>query len=74
MPTFPIHQIPYIRRYEDRVRAARAIASSTTGDTAEPMPRSHTAADNLTLRGIPAVGRGVSGHIAGTQPESVATR
>jgi hypothetical protein len=26
--------------------------------------------DNLTLRGIPAIGRGVAGVIAGTQPET----
>jgi len=30
--------------------------------------------DNLTLRGIPAIGRGVAGHIHGTQPETAATR
>lgn len=30
-----------------------------------------TASDGLTLRGIPAIGRGVAGHIAGTNPARV---
>jgi hypothetical protein len=30
--------------------------------------------DPVDLRGIPAVGRGVGGHIRGTQPEAATTR
>ncbi len=30
----------------------------------------HTAADSITLRGIPAIGRGVAGHIPGTRPDT----
>lgn len=30
--------------------------------------------DAITLRGIPAIGRGVAGHIPHTQPEQQATR
>ena len=29
-----------------------------------------SAADSITLRGIPAIGRGVAGHIHGTRPDS----
>ena len=31
-------------------------------------------ADERRLRGIPAIGRGVAGHIPGTQPEQAAMR
>jgi len=72
MPTFPIHELPYIRRYEDRARAARQAAGITdntaAANTSTPIKTSHTAADAHTLRGIPAVGRSVSGAIRGTNP------
>jgi hypothetical protein len=44
-------------------------------ETNVPLERLQTAtpADELTLRGIPAVGRGIAGVIRGTQPENEAT-
>ena len=65
MATFTIHEIPYLRHHHQRAQAAHEAA--TTPD--QPLTMRHTAADTLTLRGIPAVGRSVAGHIAGTQPE-----
>lgn len=77
MPTFSIYELPYLRRAADRARAARAIATTTdtTGNGHADFTSQHTAADAITLRGIPAVGRSMAGgHIAGTQPEAAATR
>ena len=65
MATFTIHEIPYLRHHHQRAQAAHD-AATTPAD--QPLIMRHTA-DTLTLRGIPAVGRSVAGHIAGTQPE-----
>lgn len=50
---------------------ARRLAriARETGQALPRKPPPGSAADALTLRGIPAVGRGVSGQIRGTQPE-----
>lgn len=60
-------------RYAERVAHARALAGAAI-DTSSSISASTTAADSLTLRGIPAIGHGVAGHIPGTQPESAAIR
>jgi hypothetical protein len=65
MPNVPMSSIPYLRRAEERAAAAAAAATTTP----TPIVAGYTAADAATLRGIPAVGRGVHGHIAGSQPE-----
>jgi len=50
------------------------LARETGGDMRAEATLPATPADAVTLRGIPAVGRGVSGVIAGTQPEQEVSR
>jgi len=44
-----------------------------TGETEDTMKRAPGTAggDNHQLRGIPAIGRGVAGHIPGTRPDAI---
>lgn len=59
-----------LRRAASHARNARLIAKlseSASGSFTRPMR--HTAADAVTLRGIPAVGHGVGGAIAGSRPD-----
>jgi hypothetical protein len=73
MATFPIAHRNYLMRIDSAKKLTRVLRS--TGATiADARANSHTAADGITLRGIPAIGLGVAGHIPGTQPESAATR
>lgn len=72
MPEFPRG----FSAYQSNVRNAQLIARlarETGGNVREARPVA-SPADELTLRGIPAIGRGVQGVIRGTQPESEATR
>lgn len=68
----------YIRTTQDRIQAAQTlaqIARQTGGNIqAERIRMAHTAADAITLRGIPAAGHSVGGAIHGTRPESVCER
>jgi hypothetical protein len=53
----------------------REPAPSTSPEP-EPEPKptwSVTAGNEKTLRGIPAIGRGVQGHIEGTRPDQAST-
>lgn len=59
-------------RYTERLAHAHALRTAIPDTTI--IRGQHTAADGITLRGIPAIGRGVAGHVPGTQPESAATR
>jgi len=71
MPSFPLPR--FLETEVTRVEHARQlerVAREVGGDVRATRP-AHTAADTRTLRGIPAVGRGVAGVIAGTQPEAV---
>jgi hypothetical protein len=43
-------------------------------DTTSPRSVATAAGDSRKLRGIPAIGRSVAGHINGTHPEQQATR
>lgn len=52
-------------------KVAEALGQSEPGTRVFVMP---TGADHARLRGIPAIGRGVSGAIRGTDPEHEATR
>jgi len=61
LPRFRIEEATGRRQLVERVVLESRSHSST------PLP-SAAGGDTLRLRGIPAVGRGVSGHIAGTQP------
>ena len=66
----------FLENVETRIAHARKlerVCRQTDGDLAKGRTR-HTAADTRTLRGIPAVGRGVAGVVMGTQPETEATR
>ena len=70
MPTFPLYDIPYLRTTRERTHAAHQRA--ITADTPTiPIRMQHTAADGLSLRGIPAVGRDCPGRIAGTRPDQI---
>lgn len=82
MPTFPL----FARRAEEAARNAELLAQlarESTGPTAreererhihERAQRRFEFPTTVDLRGIPATGRGVSGTIRGTQPETEATR
>lgn len=71
MATFALPR--FLETESERVEHARQLerALRASGGDLTVKRSSHTAADTRTLRGIPAVGRGVAGVIAGTQPESV---
>jgi len=73
MATFALPR--FVETDAARVEHARQLERAVRASGADLAVRrtAHTAADTRTLRGIPAVGRGVAGVIAGTQPESVLT-
>lgn len=57
----------------DHARKLERVVREAGGNTTELHKTAHTAADSITLRGIPAVGRGVAGVIRGTNPDVVAS-
>lgn len=71
MPTFPKGHAN-TRTHTDNARLIAALnqdlaaAANPTG-----MIMRHTASDELTLRGIPAIGPGCPGRIAGTRPDAI---
>ena len=75
MPTFPLGELsqlpPRFVAYRDRAAAAQAAAIS---DQPIVHRSSYEFPNPGDLRGIPAIGFGVQGHIAGTQPERRACR
>ncbi len=61
----------FLETFETRREHARKlerVVREAGGDLRDDRPSSHTAADGTSLRGIPAIGRGVAGVIAGTNP------
>jgi hypothetical protein len=72
--TFPKGHNAYLMRCENAEKIASAARETGGSLVVEKRLMMHTAADAISLRGIPAVGRGVAGVIFGTQPESAATR
>lgn len=69
MATFSLHA----RRALEAARNAKLIAKLSREDGAPVFERPRHAVDGgdeRTLRGIPAIGRGVGGAIAGTRPDS----
>ena len=67
------HLLPRFRDPLDpawRRRGATDGASSQTVRVVEPVYSSKLPGDTYALRGIPAIGRGVSGAIAGTVPHA----
>jgi hypothetical protein len=63
-----------VRRAQEHAAHAKIleqITRETGGNVAEERKRfASTAADSATLRGLPAIGRGVSGAVRGTIPGS----
>lgn len=58
-----------INRHRVLMDQARAMADAALGESTAPEHARSAPADERRLRGIPAIGRGVSGAIPGTQPE-----
>jgi hypothetical protein len=70
MASFPLPRFLEERREQiDHARALEREVVQQGVDLAKRKPYVDPA-DTLTLRGIPAIGRGVAGVIRGTQPES----
>lgn len=69
MTTFPLGHHSHHIHARNRTR----INALTTGGHIDlHMIRQHTAADSTTLRGIPAIGRGVTGATPDTRPDQIA--
>lgn len=73
MPALPLPR--FLETFETRREHARKLehaVRSAGGDMHEMrnVRATHTAVDAIALRGIPAIGRGVAGVIAGTSPGS----
>ncbi len=70
MPSFPLPR--FLERHAQErhhaIELKRALDGQPDVDIRE-RKITHDPSDSLTLRGIPAVGRGVAGVIRGTQPE-----
>jgi hypothetical protein len=59
-----------VRHYQEAQRQAKIIADLARETSHQPNPPTlRPAGDERTLRGIPAIGRNVSGCIQGTNPE-----
>ena len=69
MPSFPLPRFLEVER--ERRDHARALEREVVQQGVDLAQRKivRDPSDSLTLRGIPAVGRGVAGVIRGTQPE-----
>lgn len=58
---------------KDHAQKLERIARDTNSNVTK-IRAQHTAADGRTLRGIPAIGRGVAGCIPGQNPEQITWR
>lgn len=73
MATFPIA----LRNLEMKIHSARQLAriakevGGSLADEKSDRTYGSTAGDERTLRGIPAIGRGVSGAIPGSRPDAL---
>ena len=56
--------------YSAQLIFSRKISTTTTPNKPATVTWQITAVDALSLRGIPAIGRGVAGQIPGTRPDS----
>ena len=74
MPSFALPR--FLETHADRIHHAKKLEriARQTGNAIEPKTSAHTAADSLTLRGIPAIGRGVAGVIPGMRPDAITNR
>lgn len=55
----------------DHARKLEAVVREANANVQTIYKSAHTAADGQTLRGIPAIGRGVAGCINGTNPANL---
>lgn len=71
MPAQPLPR--FLETHETRRAHAQKLARVVQENDIDlrERPTRHTAADSRTLRGIPAIGRGVAGAIPGTSPDRV---
>jgi len=77
MPTFPRNFSSYQSNVENAKmleRLAREQGADLRVERVERQMFNMAASDSRTLRGIPAIGRGVMGVIYGTQPEHAVSR
>jgi hypothetical protein len=78
MPNLPLPR--FLETHETRLQHARQLertvrqAAGNVSTASTAARTSHTAADSKTLRGIPAIGRGVAGVIPGMRPDAIADR
>jgi hypothetical protein len=70
VPSLPLPR--FLETAQERRDHARALEREVLQQQVDLRERkiTHDPSDSLTLRGIPAVGRGVAGAIRGTSPES----
>lgn len=74
MPTFPKGHA-HRKTHADNARLIAALnADIVTATNLTGMIMRHTASDELTLRGIPAIGPGCPGRIRGTRPDQITDR
>jgi hypothetical protein len=66
----------FLQAHQHQRQHATALERTVVDNTLDLRERviTYDPSDSLTLRGIPAIGRGVAGVITGTQPETAATR
>ena len=71
MPAVPLPRFleTHAMRREHAAKLERVVREA--GIDIRDKPTAQTAADTVTLRGIPAIGRGVAGVIPGTAPDRV---
>lgn len=75
MPSLPLPR--FLENHAARVDHARKLETVVREEGVDLRTErmfSHDPADSRSIRGIPAIGRGCSGSIAGTQPESAVCR
>lgn len=61
MPTFR-------KGHHTRINVDRAVAGNESSNLTPSLTKATPAGDARKLRGIPAIGRNVAGHIPGTSP------
>jgi hypothetical protein len=68
--SLPARHVSYRERV-DQARALARAAAESGGNIAHERAARFEFQDPVDLRGIPAIGRGVAGHIPGTHPEKI---
>jgi hypothetical protein len=66
----------FLQAHQHHQQHAETLTQAVVDNTLDLRERTITydPSDSLTLRGIPAIGRGVAGHIRNTQPEQATTQ